>query len=92
MDMTEGDKVTEEAKLPNAELAFVIVKNMDGSYRILDSITDEIVIQRRASRLDVKLAAGEVYDSISNAETAEAVIAIIAKSQQAQDKSEQPAE
>ena len=83
--------MTEETKTPNAEFAFVIVKNLDGSYRILDSITDEIVIQKRAGRLDVKLASGEVYDSISNAETAEAVLALIARSQQSQQepKSEQ---
>ena len=84
--------MTEDTKTPNAEVAFVVVKNLDGTYRLLDSLTDEVVASRKANRLDIKIAAGEIYNSISNAESAEAVLALIARSQQSQTKTEEPKE
>jgi hypothetical protein len=84
--------MSEETKTPNAETAFVVVKNLDGTYRLLDSLSNEIVLSRKASRLDIKLAAGEIYNSISNAETAEAVMSLIARSQQAQSQVEETKE
>lgn len=85
-------KMTEDTKTPNSEIAFVVVKNLDGTYRLLDSLTDEVVASRKANRLDIKLAAGEIYNSISNAESAEAVLALLARSQQAQTTAEKPKE
>jgi hypothetical protein len=84
--------MTENTKTPNAEVAFVVVKNLDGTYKLLDSLTDEVVTSRKASRLDIKLAAGEIYNSISNAESAEAVVTILARSQQAQNQVEETQE
>lgn len=84
--------MTEDTKTPNAEIAFVVVKNLDGTYRLLDSLTDEVVSTRKATRLDIKIAAGEIYNSISNAESAEAVLTLLARSQQAQNTAEQPQE
>lgn len=84
--------MSEDTKTPNAEIAFVVVKNLDGTYRLLDALTDEVVASRKASRLDIKVAAGEIYNSISNAESAEAVVMLLARSQQAQEKPEQTQE
>lgn len=84
--------MSEETKTPNAETAFVVVKGLDGTYKLLDSLSDEIVLSRKPSRLDIKLAAGEIYNSISNAETAEAVMSLIARSQQAQNQVEETQE
>jgi len=84
--------MTEDTKTPNAEIAFVVVKNLDGTYRLLDSLTDEVVSTRKATRLDIKIAAGEIYNSISNAESAEAVLTLLARSQQAQNTAEQTQE
>ncbi len=80
--------MSEETKTPNAEVAFVVVKNLDGTYKLLDSLTDEVVTSRKASRLDIKLAAGEIYSSIANAESAEAVLMLLARSQQNQEQAE----
>jgi hypothetical protein len=84
--------MSEETKTPNAEVAFVVVKNLDGTYKLLDSLTDEVVTSRKASRLDIKLAAGEIYSSIANAESAEAVVMLLARSQQAQNQVEETQE
>jgi hypothetical protein len=84
--------MSEETKTPNAETAFVVVKGLDGAYKLLDSLSDEIVLSRKPSRLDIKLAAGEIYNSISNAESAEAVLALLARSQQPQTTAEEPKE
>ncbi len=84
--------MTEDTKTPNAEIAFVVVKNLDGTYRLLDSLRDEVVASRKATRLDIKVAAGEIYNSISNAESAEAVLALLARSQQPQNTAEEPQE
>jgi hypothetical protein len=86
------NSVEKETKDTNAEIAFVVVKNLDGTYRLLDSLTDEVITSRKANRLDIKLAAGEIYNSISNAESAEAVLALLARSQQSQTKPEEPKE
>ncbi len=80
--------MSEETKTPNSEVAFVVVKNLDGTYKLLDSLTDEVVTSRKASRLDIKLAAGEIYSSIANAESAEAVLMLLARSQQNQEQAE----
>jgi len=80
--------MSEETKTPNAEVAFVVVKNLDGTYKLLDSLKDEVVTSRKASRLDIKLAAGEIYSSIANAESAEAVLMLLARSQQNQEQAE----
>jgi hypothetical protein len=84
--------MTEDTKTPNVDIAFVVVKNLDGTYRLLDSLTDEVVASRKANRLDIKLAAGEIYNSISNAESAEAVVSLLARSQQPQTTAEEPKE
>jgi hypothetical protein len=84
--------MTEENKTPNAEVAFVVVKSLDGTYRLLDSLTDEVITSRKANRLDIKVAAGEIYNSISNAESAEAVISLLARSQKPQTPAEEPKE
>ena len=92
--MTENTEVqdTPADKQNNAEIAFVVVKNLDGSYRVLETIEEKIVSARKASRLDIKLASGEIYNSISNAESAEAVLVLLARSQQTQTTAEEPKE
>ena len=78
--------IEEQEEAANAEIGFIVVKNLDGTYKILESIEYKIIASRKTSRLDIKLAAGEIYNSISNAETAEAVASLMTRSQHTQDQ------
>lgn len=62
--------VTEEQAQPDAETAFIIVKELDGSFKATTDLSTAILVNREATRADIRLACKELSEVISHEDLA----------------------
>ena len=73
--MSEGGLVPEAQEQPDAETAFIIVKELDGSFRATTDLASAFLVARDANRADIRQACRELSEAISQDELAERVMA-----------------
>ena len=57
---------TEETNVPaDAETAFIVIKNQDGTWKATVDVSSVFTIERPASRSDVKSGTREIYEFLS---------------------------
>lgn len=69
--MSEGGMV--EAQEISAETAFIIVKELDGTFRATTDLTSAFTVARDADRLDIKSGCHEIHQVIAQEELAERI-------------------
>lgn len=73
---------TEAPEIPSVETAFIILKNLDGSWGLLADITKPFSIERAASRSDVRIGTTEINHLLSHQDLAALVAATLKASQE----------
>lgn len=88
MENTEEIIPQEEAKQDEAEKVetlFFVVKDLNGTFRVITDVSKKLEIQRPASLLDIRTAARDISSAISTRETAEMVVAFLNQSNKQSD-------
>jgi predicted RNase H-related nuclease YkuK (DUF458 family) len=65
---------------PDAETAFFIVKELDGSWKAMTDIPEAFTIQREAFRHDVKTGCREIYELLAEDDLANSISSKILES------------
>jgi hypothetical protein len=65
--------------MPKVEAAILIVLKADGTYSALNSIPEDLEINRQATRQEVKTGCSEIVEAIQRDAIAEAVTAKLSK-------------
>jgi len=73
--MSEGGVVPEAQGQPDAETAFIIVKELDGSFRATTDLTSAFFVARDATRADIRQACRDLSEAIAQDELSERVVA-----------------
>ena len=73
--MSEGGVVPQQQEQPDAETAFIIVKELDGSFRATTDLTSAFFVARDATRADIRQACRDLSEAISQDELSERVVA-----------------
>jgi hypothetical protein len=63
---------------PDAETAFIIVKELDGSFKATADLSTAILVNREANRADIRLACKELSEVISHEDLALAIASTLA--------------
>jgi hypothetical protein len=75
-ESTQEDTVKEEGS-EKVETLFFVVKDLNGTFRVITDVSKKLEIQRQASLLDIRTAARDISSAISTRETAEMVVAFL---------------
>lgn len=75
--MSEGAVDTTQEQ-PDAETAFIIVKELDGSFRATTDLSMAILVNREANRADIRLACKELSEVISHEDLALTIASTLA--------------
>ena len=62
----EEELVEPTSVKPDAETAFIIVKQWDGSWSVLTDVTSAFTIERESFRHDVKTGCREMYEFLAD--------------------------
>jgi hypothetical protein len=73
--VSEGGIVPQPQEQPDAETAFIIVKELDGSFRATTDLASSFLVARDANRADIRQACRELSEAIAQDELAERVAA-----------------
>lgn len=57
----------------SAETAFIIIKELDGSYRATTDLTSAFTVARDADRLDIKVGCQEIHQTIAQDDLADRI-------------------
>jgi hypothetical protein len=80
MENVEESTTQDEAKEDEpqkVETLFFVVKDLNGTFRVITDVSKKLEIQRQASLLDIRNAARDISAAISTRETAEMVVAFL---------------
>ena len=75
-ESTTQDEVKEDEP-QKVETLFFVVKDLNGTFRVITDVSKKLEIQRQASLLDIRNAARDISAAISTRETAEMVVAFL---------------
>jgi len=81
MESVEESTPQDEVK----EDGFFVVKDLNGTFRVITDVSKKFEIQRQASLLDIRSAAKDIASAISTRETAEMVVALLNQSNKQSD-------
>jgi hypothetical protein len=68
------DETTPELAKPDADTAFLVIKDWDGTWKATTDVSMALTIERRANRNDVKTACRDIHGFLENVDLA-AIIA-----------------
>jgi hypothetical protein len=66
-----------ETEKPAADTAFLMIKDWDGIWKATTDLSMALIIDRRASRNDVKTGCRDIYEFLNNSDLATAVVSKI---------------
>ena len=75
-ESTPQDEVKEDGS-QKVETLFFVVKDLNGTFRVITDVSKKFEIQRQASLLDIRSAAKDIASAISTRETAEMVVSLL---------------
>jgi hypothetical protein len=75
--VAEDTAATTEPEMPHVETAFLIVKAHDGSWRVTTDVTSPFVLDRAATRPDVRIGTSEIHNLVNQQDLAALVAATI---------------
>lgn len=69
---------------PDAETAFIVIKKLDGSFIATPSLDISVLVERKATRQDIKYACNDLLDAAFKDELSDTIVDKLTKNNQSE--------